>query len=234
MVAERRCDHPTQGDLGVEVESLECDLADTKRSLAAEEALAAKLVESCGNQPSKWEEGEKNRRVKLLTTSMIDEMETYEMKAYCIKSFDQTEDEDQEVNSSIPQEHVQNDTVEHIIDVPVTRRRVFIMDDCDEPIPEWLNFVKGVVDSEDIPLNVYRETLLQNKILCVIKKNHVTKYLETLAEIAELNDDSKKSYEQCGKCWNHEDSTVGVKTAEMLRFNSMETNGSTSRNTWTA
>ena len=114
---------------------------------------------------------------------------------------------------------MQNDAVEHIVEVPVTPRRVFIMDDSDEPIPEWLNFVKGVVDSEDIPLNVYRETLLQNKILRVIKKNHVTKYLETLAEIAELNDDSKKSYEQRGKYWNHEESTVGFKTAEMLRFN---------------
>ena len=112
-----------------------------------------------------------------------------------------------EVAPHAPQERVQNDC------------RVLIMDDCNELIPEWLNFVKGVVDSEDIPLNVCRETLLQNKILRVIKKNHLTKYLETLAEIAELNDDSQKSYEQRGKCWNHEDSTVGVNTAEMLRFN---------------
>ena len=93
------------------------------------------------------------------------------------------------------------------------------LNDCDELIPRWLNVVKGVVDSEDLPLNVCSETLLQNKILRVIKKNHVTKYLEMLAEIAELLDDYKKFYEQCGKCWNHEDSTVGVKTAEMLRFN---------------
>ena len=108
-----------------------------------------------------------------------------------------------EVAPHAPQERVQNDC------------RGLIMDDCNELIPERLNFVKGVVDSEDIPLNVYRETLLQNKILRV----HVTKYLETLAEIAELNDDSQKSYEQRGKCWNHEDSTVGVNTADMLRFN---------------
>ena len=101
----------------------------------------------------------------------------------------------------------QDDALEHI-----TRRRLFIMNDCDELIPEWLNVVKSVVASENLPLNIYRETLLQNKILRMIKKSYVTNYLEMLAEIAEQKDDRNKFYEQFVKC-------MKLKTAEMLRFN---------------
>lgn len=105
-------------------------------------------------------------------------------------------------------------------------RRVFITDEFNDMMPNYLNFIRGVVDSDDLPLNVSRETLQQHKLIKVIKKKLVRKALDLLKKLeGEEYEKFWKEYSTNIKLGVMEDPNNRARLAKLLRFQSSNDKG---------
>ena len=124
-------------------------------------------------------------------------------------------------------------------------KRVFVMDDCEEVLPEWLRFVRGVVDSEDLPLNVSREILQQDRTTQFIRKQVINRTLTLLEELADEGettvkgeDDSETTTHRYHQFWTnfgavlkegmHLEPSERERLSKLLRFHSTHGEGWTS------
>ena len=106
--------------------------------------------------------------------------------------------------------------------------RVFITDDDKELLPPWLRFVRGIIDSSDLPLNVSREILQQNRIMAKIKSNSVKKILDKLKTIAGDKDKYAKFFDQYGRLIKegvYQDFEHKEALTDLLRFKSTKDDG---------
>ena len=106
-------------------------------------------------------------------------------------------------------------------------RKIFITDDSEDLCPDWMSFIRGIVDSEDLPLNISRETLQKNQIMKVMKKNIIKKCLEALTDLSK-EDDYDEWYNEFSKNIKlgiHEDSGNRDKLAKLLKYVSSKSDG---------